>query len=60
MVTESVSIKMTWEAYMYEMLRILLNPHAELTPEGRDMVVKNMIQIARMADKCVGDGDDKR
>ena len=49
----TLSIKVTWEGYMGEMLRILLNPHATLNPEGVQTTVGTMLKIARMADKYV-------
>ena len=51
--TRTVRVKVTWEAYMYEMLRILNNPHATLTTEGRIEMSQTMLKVARMADAYV-------
>lgn len=47
----TVRVKVTWETYTWEMLRILLNPNASLPADARQEVVDNLLKIARMADK---------
>tara|TARA_R110000824_G_scaffold108475_4_gene255546 strand:- start:1806 stop:1994 length:189 start_codon:yes stop_codon:yes gene_type:complete len=50
---EEISIKVTWEGLMYEWARIMLNPHASLTAKGEQDMMKQLLHVARMADKWV-------
>ena len=47
---ETIDISVSCETYIYNMLRILLSPHATLTHDAQDDMVRMMMDIGRIAD----------